>query len=1346
MGEVYQVFDGLTHSKVALKRCIAHEDSDKQQRSIQLFEREFHTLSQLAHPRVVEAYNYGVDNGLHFYTMELLNGGDLSELSPLPWHRVCALIRDICSALSLLHSRKQLHGDLSPRNIRCTKDGKAKLMDFGAMVSMGVSRQIVGTLPTMSPEVLNLLNLDARTDIYSLGATAYFAITGRHAFPARHFYQLNDMWRSQPILPSALVDGIPQELDDLVMSMISSVPSARPSSTAEIFDRLMAIASLEPEEKLVVSRSYLTTPIMVGRSELQHRVRKTLLARTSRKGSSILVTGPSGVGRSRFLDACVLEARLTAATVIRIDALELSDRNWEVVRALIEQLLREIPDESRMALSSLYPVIGHILPELRGDLEDYADITSGELIELTDSNQLHPRIQQALRELVIYLSKVRYLVLAVDNVHEMDEPSLSFLALLSNEFPVINMTTIVTIDESVQTSSGDAVDLLKKNSELITLCNLGREDLGDLLASVFGDAPGLDLLTDRLYAISRGNPRTTMQLAQHLVDNEVVYYRAGAWTVPSQLDDADLPLSLKDTLAARAAKLEPEACRLAEILALIPERSCSFDECLELTEHRNGALLIRNLNDLMSAEILFFDGERYNFCHQGWIPVLTSALQGETSRKLHLKLAQMLQHQKEDILRCVRHLLLAGEEDQALDMLVLDIQQNRERIAKSSNVYNEFCSRLPKDWIFIFESAIEASEKRGRGEKEPFMLRRRLSHLTVFARTSKLTLFRKLIDQLFYASGLDIYEKTDSSVEPLQRLQRALELAQGRYESLQEEEKILTPLEAVKELVQIIISATVVAVNAHDYSFLESLPSCEPLVPLSPAIWIINDLIESARSVLSARYEKAIERYRIILERLEEDDKAGLDGTIYDQFCYGANYGLGLIEASLGIPTGVLRADRIEQSPLFEINAWCIRLVHHLRQGNSREAERAKKRVTQLKLQNNAGQFIEGTHLFTELLAHSLAENLTGVRYIIDDLQKMADKYVNWIPVLYYAQGEYQRIRGDYEAALTLHEKALELTSPGRHQSWSPIAGALLKTLSSLGRFEQALERGHKLFNAAKKENIRLLQAYIAIPLSLVEAQLGNREKALSLCRMVLENYKVLGVTGLNLGIAYETRAMVAATMGDSNRFAEYANLTAIEYRAHDNPVLKAKYEKLIWEGRRRGIPVSEDLERAADFSGQCVEDVVAQLSDVLGQCETPEKRARVALTILMEQTDAKGGLLYSINTSGIHLMAQIGNHELSQELATEMEIYFKKETTDQMDATTTEIVSSSFVGMQWHDSSGMVFRPTLLGHTDKHGYCLTALAVLVFERGAKIVTVGELAIVISRILRKSGDMGGLVL
>ena len=245
MAVVYRATDGVERREVALKQLVPSRRPRDREAAAALFEREFHTLAELSHPRIIEIYDYGLDPEGPYYTMELLDGGDLRDLAPVPWREACALAYEICSSLALIHSRRLVHRDVSPRNVRRTRDGRAKLIDFGAMVPMGQGALIVGTPAFVSPEVVHGARLDGRADLFSLGATLYFALTGRHAHPARDFAELSEVWATKPLPPSHVVADVPASLDALVASLLSLEPSMRPQSAFDVMHRLAAIAGLE---------------------------------------------------------------------------------------------------------------------------------------------------------------------------------------------------------------------------------------------------------------------------------------------------------------------------------------------------------------------------------------------------------------------------------------------------------------------------------------------------------------------------------------------------------------------------------------------------------------------------------------------------------------------------------------------------------------------------------------------------------------------------------------------------------------------------------------------------------------------------------------------------------------------------------------------------------------------------------------------------------------------------------------------------------------------------------------------------------------------------------------------
>ena len=186
--------------------------------------------------------------------------------------------------------------------------------------------------------------MDARTDLYSLGATLYYALTGRAAYPARDFGQLFEVWRNKPLAPGMLVDGIPEALDLLVLSLLNLEPAMRPRTAFEVMQRLAAIAGLESVEPADVSRAYLTSPVLVGRDQLLAELRQEMAAAFAGQGRSVLIDAAAGLGRTRMLDKCVFEAKTLGANVLRVRANSVHGGSFEVAQLLGEQLLDALPE------------------------------------------------------------------------------------------------------------------------------------------------------------------------------------------------------------------------------------------------------------------------------------------------------------------------------------------------------------------------------------------------------------------------------------------------------------------------------------------------------------------------------------------------------------------------------------------------------------------------------------------------------------------------------------------------------------------------------------------------------------------------------------------------------------------------------------------------------------------------------------------------------------------------------------------------------------------------------------------------------------------------------------------
>src|ERR1700742_4889463 len=137
MGTVHRAQDEATGKIVAFKQLISSMCGSRRRSAEALFEREYRTLVRLKHPRIIDVYDYGVVDAGPYYTMELLDGGDLHKRGVMPFREACSALRDVASSLALIHAQRLVHRDVSPRNVRLGREGRAKLIDFGALASFG---------------------------------------------------------------------------------------------------------------------------------------------------------------------------------------------------------------------------------------------------------------------------------------------------------------------------------------------------------------------------------------------------------------------------------------------------------------------------------------------------------------------------------------------------------------------------------------------------------------------------------------------------------------------------------------------------------------------------------------------------------------------------------------------------------------------------------------------------------------------------------------------------------------------------------------------------------------------------------------------------------------------------------------------------------------------------------------------------------------------------------------------------------------------------------------------------------------------------------------------------------
>ncbi len=254
MGVVYRAHHNMLQRPTAVKFLGVEKTTEQ---TLARFEREVQLTSRLNHPNTIAIYDYGrTPEGIFYYAMEYLEGINLEDLvksyGPQPEGRVVSILLQVCGSLAEAHAIGLIHRDIKPANIILTERGGlydfAKLLDFGLVKaldshkdsSLTTAGSLTGTPLYMPPEAIQHEQIDARSDLYSLGAVGYYLVTGTPVFDATSVLQiLQKHVMEPPESPShRLGKPISAQLEALLLKCLAKELSDRPQSAAELADAL----------------------------------------------------------------------------------------------------------------------------------------------------------------------------------------------------------------------------------------------------------------------------------------------------------------------------------------------------------------------------------------------------------------------------------------------------------------------------------------------------------------------------------------------------------------------------------------------------------------------------------------------------------------------------------------------------------------------------------------------------------------------------------------------------------------------------------------------------------------------------------------------------------------------------------------------------------------------------------------------------------------------------------------------------------------------------------------------------------------------------------------------------
>ena len=1342
MALVGRVVDQTSGERLALKRMRTTFEGMAAERTEALFQREYRMLAELAHPRIVKVFDYGLDGHVPYYTMELLDGGDLFERTPLPWQQACSIARDVCSALSLVHARRMVYRDLSPRNVRCTGDGTGKIIDFGAMAPMGTAKVAVCTPAVAAPEVVNLQPLDGRADLYALGATLYQTLTGRAPYPARTFRQLPELWEAPLRPPSAYVAEIPEALDSLVLELLQLDSALRPLSAAEVGERLSALAGLPAAEHLLVSQAYLTTPTLVGRDKKVERVRRRLQRLNSEgMGGSLLVLGSAGLGRTRLLDACVLQAKLAGITALRVDGEAGAGERLSVAIPLIQQLLEANSERAVWAAEDQWDALCHLLPPLRKQAPERA-------VQALDPKQVQQQALPVLRKWLLRFVEQQPVLLVVDEVERLDAESRNLIALLAERARRHPLLLLVSRDADLELEC-DALRILEGSSRELRLQPLTLGQSQALLASIFGEVPNLQALVERLHALSGGNPRSLMQLAQHLLDQGVVRHTAGAWVLPADIAELSLPQNMAEALQEIVAALEPESRRLAQGMALAGEELFSFNDCLRLCragasapggrdtpapQAAADAALYGNLSELIGAGLLLQVGDDYRLADPQWVEPLLAKLEAATESALQDRLAQVFLR-RDDVIRACRHLLRCGKEIEALERLAKHAEESSSVTNVDPDAFTAFLDQLPADWQAIYGRALTLAKDHGASRRLVYALRNRLLGIaSQFALPSSpytLPICQALADE----AGLDLYAQLDDVQDPTQRVKQAIGAAIARHEARAPEEQLFDPIVAIRHLSRALLSSIGPLSNSLDTEEWAQLPSLAAFEPLSPASSIVHALERGFDARLCGRFHQAQAIYQGILDRISSDEDLGLEPTYVEGMRAGICAVLGMLEAVAGQPQWRERVEAIADSPIHGPNAMLVHGIAAVWAGDAKTGDAIERERELQRLELRRPRTYEPLALLWRFQAYVGSQDLTRARQEISEIERFSRRLPSWKPILSWARGEYDRIRGANAEALEHLDEALKVFAPGKHYLWAYAAGSRLLALCSLRREGQARQEGQAQLQQACEQDLGHLCAALNLPLAIAAARQGDAESAWSQIEAALQCLDAHRIGGLSRGIAYEVAASVAVYLEDTASFDRYAPLCREIFLAHENRTLASRYERLQRAAKRHQLSSEEPLPQGTSLT--CATEQLSQLRSLLQTCAEPRDCLQACLALIGDNAGAQAAYMFTLVNGEPRLHSQSAPGALPASILQAVRSYVQAEIADDMD--TAQDDGESLDAM-WTDEDGAVYLPLLLSHRGPSGFVISGVALLKSNGGVLPSETLELAEHVSRFMADTGS------